>query len=128
MSTRHRTNLNLDAAFEAFIFDHSARTERKDYGPCAESIKPYGAQLLHGVEGLVTEIGELSDGLLPTLLGIDKATPMPINLVEELGDILWYSALLVRMVRISTPLRRSGRNQPRFVRRLQLLSALGDPS
>jgi NTP pyrophosphatase (non-canonical NTP hydrolase) len=46
------------------------------------------ANLIHGVLGIVTEAGEISE-LLTKGINIDK-----VNLQEEIGDILWYIALI----------------------------------
>lgn len=44
--------------------------------------------LLHGKEGLVTEVGELMEGIYNR-----KSS---LNIDEELGDILWYLAIFMR--------------------------------
>lgn len=48
--------------------------------------------ILHGVLGICTEAGELADPVKKALFygrAIDK-----VNLVEEMGDIMWYLAVL----------------------------------
>ncbi len=50
------------------------------------------ARIEHGVIGIVTEAGELMDAVKKTKIyrkELDK-----VNLIEELGDIFWYTALL----------------------------------
>jgi NTP pyrophosphatase (non-canonical NTP hydrolase) len=50
-------------------------------------------RILHGVIGLSTESGELLDAVKKSLFygrDLDKQ-----NLREEIGDILWYTALLM---------------------------------
>jgi NTP pyrophosphatase (non-canonical NTP hydrolase) len=52
-----------------------------------------GMRVLHGVLGIVTEAGELAEGLVKTLLSgreIDE-----VNIAEEVGDVLWYVAILL---------------------------------
>ena len=51
-------------------------------------------RLLHGVIGLVTETGELLDAIKKSLFyskPLDKT-----NLIEELGDLLWYISLILK--------------------------------
>lgn len=51
-------------------------------------------RLLHGVIGLVTESGELLDTIKKSLFygkPLDKT-----NLIEELGDLLWYISLIIK--------------------------------
>lgn len=51
---------------------------------------------LHGILGIATEAGELLELLLKTIENefseIDK-----VNLIEEIGDLQWYEALLARI-------------------------------
>lgn len=64
-----------------------------------ESISPkqgeriaYEVRLLHGAIGLATESGEILDNLKKYIYyGANLDKP---NLQEELGDVLWYIALL----------------------------------
>ena len=48
---------------------------------------------LHGIVGLQTEIGELTEEFLPYYLR-RKDTIDIVNILEECGDIFWYIALL----------------------------------
>lgn len=51
-------------------------------------------RMLHGAIGAVTESGELIDALKKTIYygkPLDK-----VNIVEEVGDIMWYLALILR--------------------------------
>lgn len=53
---------------------------------------PVHPRLLHGAMGLCTEAGELQDTLKKTIFynhPLDRD-----NLLEEMGDILWYLAIL----------------------------------
>jgi NTP pyrophosphatase (non-canonical NTP hydrolase) len=57
------------------------------------------ARLLHGVLGCGTEAGELQDALKKHIYygkPLDEG-----NLVEELGDLLWYVALLCNVLGVS---------------------------
>ena len=55
---------------------------------------------LHGIIGIATEAGELCEALLKSATEIDgEGLPIGIdraNLEEELGDVMWYAALLCR--------------------------------
>lgn len=51
-------------------------------------------RILHGAIGAVTESGELIDALKKSIYygkPLDK-----VNLVEEVGDVMWYLALILR--------------------------------
>ena len=54
-----------------------------------------GIRLLHGIIGIITEAGELAYALREGLQGrkIDN-----INLGEEVGDIQWYAAAILRVL------------------------------
>lgn len=55
--------------------------------------------LLHGAMGICTEGGELLDALKKHIYygkGLDT-----VNIVEELGDVLWYVALICRTLGVS---------------------------
>ena len=52
-------------------------------------------RLLHSILGIITEVGELGDSLLNSIL--DKGNRIIIdrvNMAEELGDIYWYLVIL----------------------------------
>lgn len=69
--------------------EKAMRTEAKEY---SFGSKEMPARIEHGVIGIVTEAGELMDAIKKTKIyrkELDK-----VNLVEELGDIFWYTALL----------------------------------
>lgn len=56
------------------------------------------ANALHAAMGLCTEAGEIQDNLKRALFygkDVDK-----VNLVEELGDVLWYCALLAHELKV----------------------------
>lgn len=49
-------------------------------------------RLLHAAIGMCTEAGEFMDGLKKAIY-YDNKTLDEINLMEEIGDLLWYCAL-----------------------------------
>jgi NTP pyrophosphatase (non-canonical NTP hydrolase) len=54
------------------------------------------ARLLHGAIGMCTESGELQDAIKKHLI-YDKPLDN-VNVVEEIGDLLWYCALVLDAV------------------------------
>lgn len=58
---------------------------------------PSGVDLrvIHGVIGLVTETGELVQTLLRGIINGGFTEEDNVNLVEELGDLCWYLALIM---------------------------------
>lgn len=57
-----------------------------------EYLKPIAIRLIHGLLGVQSESGELADALKKTLY---YGQPLDIvNVVEEIGDICWYLAIL----------------------------------
>ena len=52
-------------------------------------VDPGAHKILHGVLGIATEAGELVEGILKGGGNIDKT-----NMLEEVGDLLWYVAIL----------------------------------
>lgn len=66
--------------------------EEIDGGIFADQQALVKARLLHGSIGLCTEVGELQDALKKHLI---YGKPLDlVNVGEELGDILWYLALV----------------------------------
>lgn len=55
------------------------------------------ARAIHGVLGLMSEVGEVADALKKHI--IYKRALDEINLLEESGDIFWYQALLLSAVK-----------------------------
>jgi len=56
-------------------------------------------ETMHAVMGLITEVGEVAD-LLLTNIAVNDGDPDKLdiaNLAEELGDIKWYEAILLRL-------------------------------
>ena len=57
---------------------------------------PYTAiNLLHGIIGLATEAGELLEALLLSLNGQEIDV---VNISEEVGDIQWYAAAILKAI------------------------------
>lgn len=67
-------------------------TDLMDYGPVIERLSQiHTIRLLHAAMGLCTEAGEFMDMLKKHIL---YGKPLDeVNLKEELGDKLWYTAL-----------------------------------
>ncbi len=67
-------------------------TDLMDYGPVLERLQNiHTVRLLHAAMGLCTEAGEFMDMLKKHIL---YGKPLDeVNLKEELGDKLWYTAL-----------------------------------
>ena len=67
-------------------------TDLMDYGPVLERLQNiHTVRLLHAAMGLCTEAGEFMDMLKKHIL---YGKPLDeVNLNEELGDKLWYTAL-----------------------------------
>lgn len=61
-----------------------------------ENVSP---QLLHGAIGAATEAGELLD-VLKKALFYNKPVDR-VNLVEELGDVMWYLAIMCQDLGVS---------------------------
>ena len=67
-------------------------TDLMDYGPVIERLSQiHTIRLLHAAMGLCTEAGEFMDMLKKHII---YGKPLDeVNLKEELGDKLWYTAL-----------------------------------
>lgn len=58
----------------------------------SDGLKAYRIRLIHGLLGVQSESGELADALKKTLY---YGQPLDlVNVVEEIGDICWYLAIL----------------------------------
>ena len=55
------------------------------------------ARLIHGVLGLASEVGEIADALKKLII-YGKALDQ-INVMEEVGDLTWYEALILSATR-----------------------------
>ena len=70
------------------------KTESKDFEAISSRLKDKRAlRLLHGSCGIATEAGELLDAMKKHIFyGKEIDT---VNIVEEIGDLMWYSAILL---------------------------------
>lgn len=82
----HACALADDAIGNLEIWDY------KDLHMDPETFPEIDVRVFHGIAGLSTETGELAEALMKQLLGepLDR-----FNLLEELGDINWYQAILI---------------------------------
>lgn len=67
----------------------------------APSLHPHHEHLVHGIIGAATESGELAEVLILLLEG--RMLPDPVNVNEEIGDVLWYLARLLRFTGSTFP-------------------------
>jgi NTP pyrophosphatase (non-canonical NTP hydrolase) len=68
------------------------RTELKDYSEASRAYDLGNTRLMHAVLGLVTESAELADALKKHIY---YGKPLDgVNLKEEIGDLMWYLAIL----------------------------------
>ena len=74
-------------------------TETIDFDRITEKFKnPEIIRLLHAAMGLVTEAGEFID-MLKKHIYYDK-TLDEVNLIEELGDIMWYFEIACDVLKV----------------------------
>ncbi len=89
---------NLDSLKKAVFYGKGESTRENGVG--AEHILQYispdrakAIQILHGVVGCATEVGEMAEAVTKAY---DEGVPVDlVNLKEEMGDILWYMAILM---------------------------------
>jgi NTP pyrophosphatase (non-canonical NTP hydrolase) len=68
------------------------RSENKDFQALINRVDVRSIRLLHGAMGLDTESGEIMDSMKRHIIyGSDLNV---VNIREELGDIMWYVALI----------------------------------
>ena len=68
------------------------RSENKDFQALIGRVDVRSIRLLHGAMGLDTESGEIMDSMKRHIIyGSDLNV---VNIREELGDIMWYVALI----------------------------------
>ena len=77
--------------------EDAAKTEAPISQPLLDRLSdPTIARLLHGAIGLDTEVGELMDALKKHIY---YGKPLDlVNVKEELGDLMWYIALICNTV------------------------------
>jgi NTP pyrophosphatase (non-canonical NTP hydrolase) len=83
---------------EEFV-ELSGRSENMDFESIIERFNPETARLLHGIMGCGTESGELLDAFKRYLI-YGKELDY-INIKEELGDVMFYIALVCRTLDVS---------------------------
>lgn len=69
-----------------------------DSGTRVANKLPVPVRVSHGIIGISTEAGELVEALIPVLdanFDIDA-----VNIKEEIGDVMWYAAVLLDSLRI----------------------------
>lgn len=76
-------------------FEGVLKTESSDFTTIRKRLEnggPKTLRILHACMGLNTEVGEISDQLKKHIF---YGKPLDeVNLMEELGDLFWYAALL----------------------------------
>jgi NTP pyrophosphatase (non-canonical NTP hydrolase) len=83
---------------EEFV-ELSGRSENMDFESIIERFNPETARLLHGIMGCGKESGELLDAYNRYLIygkELDKK-----NIIEEIGDVMFYVALICRTMNVS---------------------------
>lgn len=76
----------------------SKATDVQDYTPVMERIRELPPELLHAMLGITSESGEVADQFKRHLIyGKELDT---INLMEEIGDLFWYCAILSKFIGI----------------------------
>lgn len=67
-------------------------------GDCVvdDDISNNDLRVLHAIMGLVTESGELVESFLPRLIHGNELDI--VNIQEEIGDLMWYAAILIDAV------------------------------
>jgi len=72
-------------------------TDENDYATISgRMLEDFNTKLLHYVLGIGTEAGEIQDAAKKSIIygkELDK-----VNLVEEVGDLLWYTARLLTLL------------------------------
>lgn len=110
--------------------DLAIRTESNDFAAIAgRAADPRIIRVLHGVIGLVTEVGELRVALERANLEGWKTSPLEaidkVNAAEEIGDLFWYAAVLTKELgEYGTEY--SLKNNIAFEHRVQILNEICD--
>lgn len=74
-------------------YDMTVPTEGESVGGHGGAIPPNEIDLVHGILGAATEVGELVEVLIDML---DGKKPDRVNAVEEVGDMRWFLNLVLR--------------------------------
>lgn len=72
---------------------------RTESPPTEEQLSRVNLRVLHALMGLQTETGELTDAVKRHIF---YGTPLDkVNLIEEIGDVFWYIAILLDELKVS---------------------------
>lgn len=84
----------MDRDFRMYIDGVVKMVENNDYPAMIARIgDSSNARILHAIMGIVTEAGELMDAYKKTAIYGKKLDT--VNVMEEVGDLAWYIALLL---------------------------------
>ena len=82
----------MKTAMERYVSD-AIKTESLVGDIKLEDGRKVSSRLVHGIDGCVTEAGELADAMKRHIF-YGKELDL-VNLKEEVGDVMWYLAILV---------------------------------
>lgn len=74
-------------------------TDVQDYQPVKDRIAALPPELMHAMLGITSEAGEVADQFKRHLIYGKELDE--INLMEEIGDLFWYCAILSHHIDIS---------------------------
>jgi len=79
---------DLDGIKKTHVYGKN-NIDQLESGRMGSSLTNEQGNLIHGLLGIMTEAGELGEILIKGVEKVDK-----VNLQEEIGDIMWYIALI----------------------------------
>lgn len=79
--------------------EQSKNTDVQDYSPVVARIALLPPELMHAMLGITSEAGEVADQFKRHLIYGKELDE--INLMEEIGDLFWYCAILSKHLDIS---------------------------
>ena len=78
--------------------DYIQQALQTESQPSEEQMSRVNLRILHALMGLQTETGELTDAVKRHIF---YGTPLvKVNLVEEIGDVFWYIAILMDELKV----------------------------
>ena len=93
---------DIDAVKKALYYGKNTRPEDEAINRhtsinrqmrCADA--PKWQDVIHGVLGVISESGEMAEALLKVMeQGSDMVEFDPVNMAEEIGDVMWYLAIM----------------------------------
>lgn len=87
---------SLDVIKKALVYDHgTVLYSRKKNLKTPVDLTSGKEDIIHGIIGVATEASEIAEILL-THLRTEGETLDTVNLKEELGDVMWYIAMILR--------------------------------